>query len=126
MSFRIRIPCQSEIIWRLAGEGDPASPWHERAIRPGALFLVGDPKQAIYRFRGADVHTYLLAKKALARPATRPPFWTSPPTSAHGNRSLEYVNEHFEVMLDEDQGQPGFTPLAATRSAGDESCVRGV
>src|SRR5678815_893147 len=22
------------------------------------LFLIGDPKQAIYRFRGGDVHTY--------------------------------------------------------------------
>jgi len=28
-----------------------------------ALFLIGDPKQAIYRFRGGDVHTYLAAKK---------------------------------------------------------------
>jgi len=27
----------------------------------GALFLIGDPKQAIYGFRGADVHTYLRA-----------------------------------------------------------------
>ena len=26
-----------------------------------ALFLIGDPKQAIYRFRGGDVHTYLAA-----------------------------------------------------------------
>lgn len=26
------------------------------------LLLVGDPKQAIYRFRGADVHTYLAAR----------------------------------------------------------------
>jgi ATP-dependent exoDNAse (exonuclease V) beta subunit len=25
---------------------------------PGKLFIVGDPKQAIYRFRGADVETY--------------------------------------------------------------------
>jgi exodeoxyribonuclease V beta subunit len=27
------------------------------------LFLIGDPKQAIYRFRGGDVHTYLAAAK---------------------------------------------------------------
>lgn len=27
------------------------------------LFLVGDPKQAIYRFRNADLHTYLLAQQ---------------------------------------------------------------
>ncbi len=34
------------------------------SIRPGtgtSLVLVGDPKQAIYAFRGADVHTYLRA-----------------------------------------------------------------
>src|SRR5690606_15543400 len=27
-----------------------------------ALFLIGDPKQAIYGFRGGDVHTYLAAR----------------------------------------------------------------
>src|SRR6202012_243740 len=30
----------------------------------GPLFLVGDPKQAIYRFRAADLHTYLAAREA--------------------------------------------------------------
>lgn len=30
------------------------------------LFLIGDPKQAIYSFRGADIHTYLYARKATA------------------------------------------------------------
>lgn len=30
-----------------------------------SLFLVGDPKQAIYRFRGADVETYLAAREAV-------------------------------------------------------------
>jgi exodeoxyribonuclease V beta subunit len=29
----------------------------------GSLFLVGDPKQAIYGFRNADLHTYLKAKQ---------------------------------------------------------------
>ncbi len=28
------------------------------------LFLIGDPKQAIYSFRGADIHTYLHARDA--------------------------------------------------------------
>ncbi|SFK22819.1 DNA helicase/exodeoxyribonuclease V, beta subunit [Desulfomicrobium apsheronum] len=35
-----------------------------------ALFLIGDPKQAIYSFRGADLHTYLDAAKDCARSTT--------------------------------------------------------
>jgi exodeoxyribonuclease V beta subunit len=34
----------------------------ERLFGEGGLLLVGDPKQAIYRFRGGDVETYLLAR----------------------------------------------------------------
>lgn len=42
----------------------------ERVFASRALFLIGDPKQAIYRFRGGDVHTYLGAKTAtIAAPA---------------------------------------------------------
>ena len=35
------------------------------------LLLIGDPKQAIYAFRGADIHTYLAA-----RDEAQPPTWT--------------------------------------------------
>ncbi|MBK5964670.1 exodeoxyribonuclease V subunit beta [Thiocystis minor] len=31
-----------------------------------ALIMIGDPKQAIYGFRGADIHTYLDARRATA------------------------------------------------------------
>ncbi len=31
-----------------------------------ALTLIGDPKQAIYGFRGADIHTYIAAKETIA------------------------------------------------------------
>lgn len=34
------------------------------------LFFVGDPKQAIYRFRGADIHAYLAARRNVDRTAT--------------------------------------------------------
>ena len=120
--FQDTDPVQAEIIWRLAGEGDPASPWHEHVIRPGALFLVGDPKQAIYRFRGADVQTYLVAKQALSE---RDPASILKISSNFRTREpiLEYVNEHFQEMLDEAQGQPGFTALRSTRSSGNEPSI---
>lgn len=41
----------------------------ESLAKPAAqtgLFLIGDPKQAIYAFRGADIHTYLAARQATA------------------------------------------------------------
>jgi len=41
-----------------------------RVFADRALFLIGDPKQAIYRFRGGDVHTYLAAARQ-AEPAPR-------------------------------------------------------
>lgn len=120
--FQDTDPLQAEILWRLAGEGDVALPWQERTIRPGALFLVGDPKQAIYRFRGADVETYLVAKRALA--AHDP---TAVLDISANFRSqdliLDFINNHFAAVLDESKGQPGFTALSAVRTHGDEPSV---
>jgi exodeoxyribonuclease V beta subunit len=42
-----------------------------------ALVLIGDPKQAIYGFRGADVHAYLQAKESASIVATLPTNWRS-------------------------------------------------
>ncbi len=120
--FQDTDPLQAEILWRLAGEGEASSPWHERAIRPGALFVVGDPKQAIYRFRGADVETYLVAKRALAQ---RDPKAILDVSANFRSQPaiLEYVNSHFSAALDESQGQPGFTALTPVRTSGNEPSV---
>ncbi|MBW2456676.1 MAG: exodeoxyribonuclease V subunit beta [Deltaproteobacteria bacterium] len=44
------------------------------------LFLVGDPKQAIYSFRGADVYAYLSARDDLSRPYHLGKNWRSDPS----------------------------------------------
>ncbi|HTO68999.1 MAG TPA: UvrD-helicase domain-containing protein [Myxococcota bacterium] len=49
--FQDTDPLQYEIVFLIA---EPAG----AAARPGSLFIVGDPKQAIYRFRGADIAAY--------------------------------------------------------------------
>jgi ATP-dependent exoDNAse (exonuclease V) beta subunit len=49
--FQDTDPLQAELL-RLLAETD------EGTLRPGALFIVGDPKQSIYRFRRADVGAY--------------------------------------------------------------------
>ncbi|MGO9232752.1 MAG: UvrD-helicase domain-containing protein [Methylocella sp.] len=120
--FQDTDPLQAEILWRLAGEGIPSLAWQERQIRPGALFLVGDPKQAIYRFRGADVATYLAAKNALA---ARDPASILEISANFRSQApiLEFVNQNFAGMLDVAQGQPGFVALAPVRQSGDRPAV---
>ncbi len=53
-------PVQAQILFYLTTEESEFDPHDWRNCRPvpGSLFLVGDPKQAIYRFRGADITVY--------------------------------------------------------------------
>ena len=65
--FQDTDPLQSEILFLLCGEDGADKPWHEQQLRPGQLFLVGDPKQSVYRFRRADIRSYKEAKAAIQR-----------------------------------------------------------
>ncbi|HYL82428.1 MAG TPA: UvrD-helicase domain-containing protein, partial [Candidatus Acidoferrum sp.] len=61
--FQDTDPIQAEILFYLAGEPPtPQADWRTWQLRPGALFVVGDPRQSIYRFRRADIDTYSLVK----------------------------------------------------------------
>ena len=113
--FQDTDPLQTEIFWRLCGDspadGDNGN-WPSFALRPGALFLVGDPKQAIYRFRGADIAAYLRAREAFAAQVAdgvlsiTTNFRSCPPI-------MHYVNGRFEGPLAAENGQPGFQALDA-------------
>jgi len=84
--------------------------------RPGSLFLVGDPKQAIYRFRGADVGTYTLMRSRLqeadpnALVKINVNFRSQAPI-------LEYVNE---VFAEKFADNPGFERLEPFHNSGPE------
>jgi ATP-dependent exoDNAse (exonuclease V) beta subunit len=120
--FQDTDPVQAEILWHLAGEGDPQGPWQQQRLRPGALFLVGDPKQGIYRFRGADVATYLAAKQSLMAQDADAVVEISTNFRSQG-QILQFVNDHFAPLLDSAQGQPGFTALAAVRDSANGPAV---
>ena len=72
----------------------------EAGLTP-ALFLIGDPKQAIYGFRGGDIHTYLKAKRqADAAPALDRNF-RSRPAVLHAIEAL-YANAGERAFLEAD------------------------
>lgn len=107
--FQDTDPVQSEIFMMLAFETveDVLKP------RPGAIFFVGDPKQSIYRFRGADVASYVSMRETmrLADPDSVLSIFVN-------FRSTEgiigYVNTVYEKPLSHER-QPGFTPLSSHR-----------
>jgi ATP-dependent helicase/nuclease subunit A len=72
--FQDTDPVQAELVFLLAAAEDvPASPgppdWRHVPLRPGALFVVGDPKQSIYRFRRADIDIYNIVRARFEDPA---------------------------------------------------------
>ncbi len=60
--FQDTDPIQAEIMFYLTGENLNEQDWTMLNPKPGSLFVVGDPKQSIYRFRRADITTYDLVK----------------------------------------------------------------
>ena len=73
--FQDTDPVQAEILFWLAEDGLTSSAtekkpvdWRTLPLRPGALFVVGDPKQSIYRFRRADIDIYNIVRRRFSDP----------------------------------------------------------
>src|SRR5690606_30829762 len=81
-------------------------------VPPGRLFVVGDPKQSIYRFRRASIGTYLDAQDRIAGTVSLTTnFRTVAPV-------LDWVNAVFgQLISHQPRAQPAYEALAPCRPA---------
>ncbi|NNE33783.1 MAG: UvrD-helicase domain-containing protein [Rhodothermales bacterium] len=56
--FQDTDPLQAEMLLLLMGDDIHETDWRRAQPRPGSLFIVGDEKQSIYRFRRADIDVF--------------------------------------------------------------------
>ena len=78
------------------------------------LYLIGDPKQAIYKFRGADIHSYFKAQNQAQHLFTLHHNWRSHPALVNAVNRLFDVEEQpfqFEQLI--------FNPVEAALRADD-------
>lgn len=109
--FQDTDPVQAEIIFAIAADAWPER-WTQAVPRPGSLFIVGDPKQAIYRFRGADAAAYAAVREEFS---ARDPGSVIAITANFRSAPeiLEHVNRSFRAPLSA-AGQPGYVALTPT------------
>jgi ATP-dependent helicase/nuclease subunit A len=111
--FQDTDPLQAEILLLLSAADAAQNDW--RAVRPlaGKLFIVGDPKQSIYRFRRADVALYQAVKRQLLATGAELEYLTA---SFRPNFELaQLVNAAFAPLMAESATQAAYAPLNALR-----------
>lgn len=104
--FQDTDPIQLDLAELLTAAVDRPGP------EPGRLFTVGDPKQSIYRFRRADIATYLRARGSGAHATTGIEIERLSTNFRCSRSVLEWVNSVFtEILVPIDGVQPDYQAL---------------
>jgi len=113
--FQDTEPLQAEVLMLLASADPKVSDWRKVHLIPGKLFIVGDPKQAIYRFRRADVGLYYDIKDGLEKAGAVTVQLTTSFRSVPFIHN--FVNAAFEPKMDGDRAtlQAEYVPLKPIR-----------
>ena len=110
-------PLQTEIVFFLSeAKGGRGEDWRGVNLEPGKLFMVGDPKQSIYRFRRADIAMYEQAKDLIRVQGGR--ILTLDRNFRSAGAIIDFVNAHFSTSFGRfkteisEHLQPEYTSIA--------------
>lgn len=122
--FQDTNPVQAEIFFYLSAI-EPCPDWEKCKPRPGSLFIVGDPKQSIYRFQQADVASFLKVRRIFENGAGEVL------RLSRNFRSVpqlcSFFNSTFTKLLPADSpDQSRFVPIPFKDESGNLTCISGV
>jgi ATP-dependent exoDNAse (exonuclease V) beta subunit len=118
--FQDTDPLQAEILLLLAADDPAVTDWRKVRPIPGKLFIVGDPKQSIYRFRRADVGIYRGVYEMLQAAGAKP---VTLRTSFRARPNIQRtINASFAPVMtgDVQAAQASYVPLEPFRSDSPE------
>ncbi len=114
--FQDTDPLQAEILLLLASSDPAETDWRAVTPIPGRLFIVGDPKQSIYRFRRADVGIYREVCERLVAGGAKAVTLTTSFRSVPQIQAC--INAAFEPVMNGDAFtlQASYVPLSPSRA----------
>lgn len=124
--FQDTDPVQAEVIMLLTADNPKETNWRKCRPVPGSLFVVGDPKQSIYRFRRADIVTYDQVKQQILRHGGKVVTLTA---NFRTTRPIvDWVNAAFQEEFQRYAAEcsPQYVPLTAVRDDDNAKDLTGV
>jgi ATP-dependent helicase/nuclease subunit A len=124
--FQDTDPIQAEVLLLLTADDAGEKDWRKCRPMPGSLFVVGDPKQSIFRFRRADIITYRQVKDIIEK--NRGLVVPLSTNFRSIGRVIDWVNQTFDQVFPdaETNYMPAKRPMATGRAGDSDGTLAGV